>query len=190
MIRDLPRYELRIGGFGGQGIVTMAVVLGEVASLIDGRCVVQTQSYGPEARGGASKSEVVISEEEIDYPKVLAPDVFVAMSRAAYLEYIHGLKENGILILDQDLVEVEGELPKGVKVYRVPATRIADKELHNKQVVNVVMLGALAAITKVVSIEGLKRQIEVRWPRFVKTNLQALELGIKAGEAALAAAEA
>ncbi len=185
----MSRYELRIGGFGGQGIVTMAIVLGETASLIEGRCVVQTQSYGPEARGGASKSEVVFSDEEIDYPKVLHPDVFVAMSRAAYLEYIHGLKENGILILDQDLVEAEGKLPRGTKIYRIPATRIADKELHNKQAVNVVMLGALAAITKIVSIEGLRKQIEKRWPRFVKTNLQALELGIKAGEAALASVE-
>ncbi len=182
----MGRYEIRIGGFGGQGVVTMAVVLGEASALHDHKKVVQTQSYGPEARGGASKSELVIDDEEIDYPKVLNPDVFVAMSRAAYLEYVHGLKENGILIIDEDLVEAEGELPEGVRIYRVPATRIADKDLGSKQAMNVVMMGAIVAITKVISVEGLKKQLEERWPRFLKTNLQALELGIKAGEAAMA----
>jgi 2-oxoglutarate ferredoxin oxidoreductase subunit gamma len=180
----MTRYEVRIGGFGGQGIVTMAVVMGETLSLIDNKFVVQTQSYGPEARGGASKSELVISDEEIDYPKVQEPDVFVAMSRAAYLEYIDGLKENGILIIDEDLVEIEGDLPKGVKVYRIPATRIADKEVGSKQATNVVMLGAFSVITKALSSDGLKKRIEDRWPRFVKSNMLALELGMKAGEEA------
>jgi 2-oxoglutarate ferredoxin oxidoreductase subunit gamma len=181
----VSRYEVRIGGFGGQGVVTMAVVLGETASLYDNKFVVQTQSYGPEARGGASRSEVVISEEEVDYPKVIAPDVFIAMSRAAYLEYIEGLKENGILILDEDLVQVEGDLPKGVKVYPIPATRIADEQVGNKLATNVVMLGAFAVITKVLSIEGLRKRVEERWPRFKDTNLKALELGMKAGKEVL-----
>ena len=182
----MTRYEVRIGGFGGQGVVTMAVVAGETASLYDKKYVVQTQSYGPEARGGASKSEIVISDEEVDYPKVQAPDVFVVLSRAAYLEYIHGLKDDGILIIDEDLVEIEGDLPDTVKVYKIPATRIADREVGSKQATNVVMLGALTVITKILSVEGLKARIEERWPRFVKTNMLALELGMKAGEEALA----
>ncbi len=186
----MVRYEVRIGGFGGQGVVTMAVVMGETASLIDGKYVVQTQSYGPEARGGSSKSEVVMDdEEEIDYPKVQRPDVFIAMSRAAYLSYKDGLKENGTLIVDEDLVEIEGDLPKGVKIYKIPATRIAEKDVGVKQASNVVMLGAFAVITKAISLDGLRKRVEDRWPRFVKTNLQALELGIKAGEAALASGE-
>ena len=182
----MGRYEVRIGGFGGQGVVTMAVVLGETASLYDDKFVVQTQSYGPEARGGASRSEVVISDDEVDYPKVIAPDVFIVMSRAAYLEYIDGLKEDGILILDQDLVQIEGELPKGVKVYPIPATRIADEPVGNKLATNVVMLGAFAVITKVLSLDGLKKRVEERWPRFKDANLKALELGMKAGKEALA----
>ena len=185
-MKDLSRYEIRIGGFGGQGVVTMAVVVGETAALNDNKFVVQTQSYGPEARGGASKSEIVISDEEVDYPKVIAPDVFVALSRAAYLEYIHGLKEDGVLIIDEDLVDVEGELPKGVKIYKIPATRIADKEVGSKQATNVVMLGAFTVITKALSIEGLRARIEEKWPKFLKTNMLALELGIKAGREALA----
>jgi len=187
-VNKMVRYEVRIGGFGGQGVVTMAVVAGETASLYDKKYVVQTQSYGPEARGGASKSEIVISDEEVDYPKVQAPDVFVVLSRAAYLEYIHGLKDDGILIIDEDLVEIEGNLPETVKVYKIPATRIADKEVGSKQATNVVMLGALTVITKILSVEGLKARIEERWPRFLKTNMLALELGMKAGEEALAKA--
>ena len=181
----MSRYEVRIGGFGGQGVVTMAVVAGETASLYDKKYVVQTQSYGPEARGGASKSEIVISDEEIDFPKVQAPDVFVVLSRAAYLEYVDGLKDDGILIIDEDLVKIESDIPETMKVYKIPATRIADKEVGSKQATNVVMLGAFAVITKVLSIEGLKARIEEKWPRFVKSNMLALELGMKAGEEAL-----
>lgn len=183
----MARTEIRIGGFGGQGVVTMAVVLGETLSLVEGRQCVQTQSYGPEARGGASKSEIVVDDEEVDYPKVEEPDVFVVLSRAAYLEYIDGLKDDGILIIDEDLVEIEGDLPAGVKVYKVPATRIADKDIGNKQATNVVMLGALASITGIVTKDGLKKAIQDRWPRFTETNFKALDLGIKAGESALAA---
>ena len=185
----MGRFEVRIGGFGGQGVVTMAVVAGETASLYDKKYVVQTQSYGPEARGGASKSEIVISDEEVDYPKVQTPDVFVVLSRAAYLEYVHGLKEDGILIIDEDLVKVESNLPKTMKAYKIPATRIADEEVGSKQATNVVMLGAFAVITKMLSIKGLKARIEEKWPRFVKTNMLALELGMKAGEKALTNAE-
>ncbi len=184
----MSRYEVRIGGFGGQGVVTMAVVAGETASLYDKKYVVQTQSYGPEARGGASKSEIVISDEEIDFPKVQTPDVFVVLSRAAFLAYIDGLKDDGILIVDEDLVKIESEIPDTVKVYKIPATRIADKEVGNKQATNVVMLGAFAVITKVLSLEGLKARIEEKWPRFLKSNMLALELGMKAGEEALAKA--
>jgi 2-oxoglutarate ferredoxin oxidoreductase subunit gamma len=182
----MSRYEIRFGGFGGQGIVTMAVVLGEAVSLVEKKQCVQTQSYGPEARGGATKSELVIDDVEVDYPKVQEPDVFVAMSRAAYLEYIGGLKEDGILIVDEDLVEIEGNLPDGVKIYKIPATRIADSDVGVKQATNVVMLGALTAITGIVSAKGLRKQIVDRWPRFKETNLKALELGLKAGKEATA----
>ncbi len=178
----MVRYEVRIGGFGGQGVVTMAMVLGETLSLIEGKQCVQTQSYGPEARGGASKSEIVIDDEEVDYPKVHNPDVFIVLSRAAYLEYIDGLKENGILIIDEDLVEIEGDLPDGVKIYKIPATRIAERDVGTKQATNVVMMGALASITGIVSPKGLEKRVKERWPRFVETNLKALQLGLEAGK--------
>jgi 2-oxoglutarate ferredoxin oxidoreductase subunit gamma len=107
------------------------------------------------------------------------------MSRAAYLEYVGGLKDDGILILDEDLVDVEGDLPDGIKIYKIPATRIADTEVGVKQATNVVMLGALTAITGIVTPKGLQQQIIERWPRFKETNLIALELGLKAGKEAV-----
>lgn len=187
----MSRFEVRMGGFGGQGIVTMAVVLGETVSLIEGKECVQTQSYGPEARGGASKSEVVISDDkEVDYPKVIAPDVFIVLSRAAYLSYKNDLKENGTLIVDEDLVEIEGDLPKGVKIYKIRATHIADNEVGSKLATNVVMLGAFSAITGEVTLDGLRERVAQRWPRFKDTNLKALELGYEAGKKAVEEAEA
>jgi 2-oxoglutarate ferredoxin oxidoreductase subunit gamma len=108
------------------------------------------------------------------------------MSRAAYLEYIGGLKDDGILIIDEDLVEIEGDLADTVKVYKIPATRIADEEVGTKQATNVVMIGAFTAITGMLSEKGLRKRIEERWPRFVDTNIKALELGMKAGKEALA----
>ena len=86
------RREIRIAGFGGQGVILAGIVLGKAASLYDGLYAVQTQSYGPEARGGASRAEVVISDEEIDYPKVQSPDILVAMSHEALITYMHDLK--------------------------------------------------------------------------------------------------
>ena len=101
------RTEIRIGGFGGQGVILAGIILGKSACLFDGKEAVQTQSYGPEARGGASKCEVVISDSEIDYPKVLTPDIFIAMSNEALVKYIVDLKDNGTLIVDPGTTDVE-----------------------------------------------------------------------------------
>ncbi|WP_400201476.1 2-oxoacid:acceptor oxidoreductase family protein, partial [Methanobrevibacter smithii] len=101
------RKELRIGGFGGQGVILAGIILGKAACLFDKNEAVQTQSYGPEARGGASKCEVVISDEKIDYPKVQSPDILVAMSHEALLKYIVDLKDNGILIVDPGTTTIE-----------------------------------------------------------------------------------
>ena len=123
------RQEVRIGGFGGQGVIMTGIVIGKAASLFDGKNAVQTQSYGPEARGGASKTEVVISDEPIDYPKVQAPDIFIAMSQTALMKYKDDLKEEGILIIDPDLVNEDDiadfVADKKIKLFRAPATRTA-----------------------------------------------------------------
>src|SRR4030042_1700177 len=155
---EMSRIEVRFAGFGGQGIIKSGIITAAAASIHAGKNAVQTQSYGPESRGGACKSEVVISEEEIDFPKVVEPEVLVVMSQHAYNDYADDLKACGIVILDPDMIPTERDL-KGVKVFRVPATKIAD-ELGRRIVANIVMIGAFVAITNLLDknagIESIK----------------------------------
>ncbi len=160
-------------------MVTAGYVLGQGACLFDGKNATMTQSYGPEARGGACRSEVVVSEEEIDFPKVVKPDLLVAMSQEAYLLYCDDIKEGGTIITDEDLVSMTGER-EGVVYCRVPATMTAEA-LGNRIVANVVMLGVVTAVTKIVSVGAMKKAVEARWPRFSELNLKAFERGIEMG---------
>ena len=171
--------EVRFGGFGGQGIVLAGFLLGKAYSIYDNKSAVLTQSYGPEARGGACSAGVLLSDDRVDYPKVQNPDVLVVMSQEAYTTYIGTLKEGGTLIYDEDLVKISPEDEKKFKVYPIPATRIAE-EVGKRIVANVVMLGAFTAITGLVSkdamIEAVKTSVK---PDFVELNLKALEEGYK-----------
>ncbi|EHP89173.1 2-oxoacid:ferredoxin oxidoreductase subunit gamma [Methanotorris formicicus] len=151
------RKEIRLSGFGGQGIILAGVILGRAASLYDKKEAVQTQSYGPEARGGASKSEVVIDDKLIDFPKVIKPDILVCMSQPAFDKYVNDIKENGFLLIDEDLVS--GEDIPNVKFYKIPFTRIANEEVGLGIVANIVMLGALTRITGIVSKESMEKAI-------------------------------
>ncbi|HIQ39500.1 MAG TPA: 2-oxoacid:ferredoxin oxidoreductase subunit gamma [Methanothermococcus okinawensis] len=173
------RKEVRISGFGGQGIVLAGVILGRSAALYDGKNAVQTQSYGPEARGGASKSEVVISEEEIDYPKVIKPDILVCMSQQAFDKYGRDIKDGGTVIVDRDLVTVSENFYNGnVKLYKIPFTDIAYKDIGLKIVANIVMLGALVRITGIVSKEAMRKAILDSVPKGTEEkNLMAFEKG-------------
>ena len=171
------RHETMIAGFGGQGVVTAGYILGRAACLFDKKNVTQTQSYGPEARGGACTSEVVISEDLIDYPKVIKPDVLVAMSQEAYSECCQYVKEGGIIILDKDLVSVDNKR-KEVRYYEIPSTAVAE-HLGSKIVANIVMLGTLVALTGVVSKEAIRKSVEERFPKQAELNLRALEEGMK-----------
>lgn len=175
------RVEIRFAGFGGQGIIKSGIIVAAAASIHGGKNAVQTQSYGPESRGGACKSEVVISESEIDFPKVTEPDVLVVMSQHAYNDYASDLKSGGKIIVDPDMIPHEKEL-KNVKVFRVPATKIAD-ELGKRIVANIVMIGAFSAIADVVDIESLKKSIKDNIPKGTEElNLSAFERGYKYGK--------
>jgi 2-oxoglutarate ferredoxin oxidoreductase subunit gamma len=175
------RTEVLIAGFGGQGIILAGVILGRAIALYEGRNAIQIQSYGPEARGGACRSEVVISDEEIDYPMVTKPDVFVAMSQEAFDRYIGRLKADGVLIADSSLVRFD-EAKVRSRSYRVPATLAAD-ELGRRVVANVVMLGALGGITGLASRESLRRSVMDMAPKGTEElNLKALERGFEIAE--------
>lgn len=175
------RVEIRFAGFGGQGIIKSGIITAAAACIHAGKNAVQTQSYGPESRGGACKSEVVISEDEIDFPKVVEPDVLVVMSQHAYNDYADDLKAGGTVILDPDMIPREKDL-KNVKVFRVPATKIAE-ELGRKIVANIVMLGAFVAITNMLNEDAVKESIKANIPKGTEElNLTAFKKGYEYGK--------
>jgi 2-oxoglutarate ferredoxin oxidoreductase subunit gamma len=172
--RDFEAISIRFSGFGGQGIVVAGVILGE-AAVADGLNAVQSQSYGSASRGGASKCDVIISREkiyELESPKL---DVLVSMSQDAYNTYIGHLKENGVLIVDKDLVETDA---KNVEVHKVSATDTAFKKFGLKIMGNIVIVGYLSSLLGIVSKESLRASIGRHLPRkVVEKNLLALEEG-------------
>ncbi len=174
------KVEIKFGGLGGQGIITMGFILANAAALYDGKECVFTQDYSAEARGGASTSEVIISDERIDYPHVEKADYLVLMSTSAYRDYIHKLKDDGILIIDEDLVHVAEDEKR--KIYSIPATKIAEK-LGNPIVANIIMLGFFTGVTGIISPEAMMQAIKDRVPkRFWEINEKAFKEGMKHAE--------
>src|SRR5512137_3017414 len=151
------RYELRFSGAGGQGLILAGVIMAEAASIYEGKQAVQSQSYGPEARGGASKSEVIISDGPIDYPKATKVDALLAMTQEACDKYSADLKEGGILLVDSDLVT---KLPAGnYKTVSFPIINTAKNEVGREIVANIVALGAMVALTGIVSKSGAEKAV-------------------------------
>ena len=170
------RYELRFSGAGGQGLITAGIILAEAASIIEGKHAVQSQSYGPEARGGASKSEVIIGDEPIDYPKATIVDACLAMTQEAADKYAVGIKPGGLLLIDSDFVV---NVPEGdFKVYKLPIMRAAKEEIGREIVANVIALGAMIALTDVVKRESGEQAVLAKVPEaFMELNKKAYSLG-------------
>jgi len=177
---DKPfRYEIRLSGSGGQGIILAAIVLAEAAAVYEGREVCQSQAYGPEARGGSSKSEVVISNRPIDYPKATRPHLLLAMNQAAYDAYHADIRPGGLIVVDESSVS---QVSPG-RVVAIPFTQIARKELGREVVANMVALGAVGYFSKAVSQKNLEGALLARTPRGTKDlNLKALRAGIRAAK--------
>jgi len=181
------RAEIRFAGFGGQGIISAGKITGRAAAIFDGKNAVMMQSYGPEARGGACNADLVVSDAAIGYPQLHRPGLVVIMSQEAYEKYGPTVDPNGTMILDEDLVDTSDAPPSVDRVYAIPATRLAD-ELGRKIVANVVMLGALAAITGVVSRDAMCEAIVSSVPpRTVELNERAFATGFERGEEAVRA---
>ena len=168
------RFEIRLSGSGGQGIILASIILAEAAGIFEGYQVSQTQSYGPEARGGRCKAEVVISKKQIDYPKAMQLDMMLAMNQTSCDAYCHDFKHNGLLIIDSTLVE---QVPTS-RVVALPFTQIAREQAGHIMVANVVALGAIAAFTGVVSKEDLLDAVLKRAPRGTEEkNRSAVDIG-------------
>jgi len=168
------KVQIRFGGYGGQGIVLAGRLLGQAASLYDGKEAVFTQAYGPEARGGASRADVIIANEPIDYPYVTEPDVLVALFQEAYTSFGARLKPECELIVEEDLVRVDDPARP---VSRLPASRMAE-ELGNRIVMNVIVLGYLVGRTGVVSRDAAESALRATIkPRALDLNLRAFDAG-------------
>jgi 2-oxoglutarate ferredoxin oxidoreductase subunit gamma len=172
----LLHVEIRFSGSGGQGILLAAAIVAEGATAL-GKYVVQTQSYGPAARGGASKAEVIVSDSEIDYPEVDTPDINLCLSQAAYDKYARDTRVGGLLLYDSGLVQPNGDL-EGRKLLGLPFTRASDEELKKTVVANIVALGALVEVSGVLPADEAERAVVGRVPaRFRELNSEAFRLG-------------
>jgi 2-oxoglutarate ferredoxin oxidoreductase subunit gamma len=182
---QLQLTELRIAGFGGQGVILSAIILGKAASIHQGAYATMTQNFGPEARGGACSAQLLLSDQPILYPYVTQPDIMVVMSQEAYSRFVPELKEGGTLIVEQDLVRVT-DLPRQTKVYSCPATRLAE-ELGKKMVLNSVMVGFFTAVTKLLEPDAVRKAVADSVPTsFRELNLKAFEKGFAYGLESLA----
>lgn len=172
--------EIRIAGFGGQGVILSAIIMGKAASIYEGGYATMTQSFGPEARGGACSAQVIISDQPVLYPYVTSPDILMVMSQEAYTKFAPEVKPDGMLIIERDLVRISN-LPAGTRVYSCPGTRIAE-ELGKKMVLNVVMIGFFAAVAKILDPDSLRKAVlDSVPPAFGELNQKAFDAGYKYG---------
>ncbi len=173
------RYDIRLSGSGGQGLILMGIILAEAIGIYDGKFVAQTQSYGPEARGGSSKAEVVVSDQEIDYPKALRLDLLLAMNQKSCDDYYMDLKPTGVLLVDSTFVN-QIPIPRA---YQIPFTRIARDRFKKEMVANIIALGAISWLTPIVSVKAIDAAVLARVPRGTENlNRNALRAGISAAK--------
>ena len=173
--------EIRLAGFGGQGIILAGNILGKAASLYEQLQAVFTQSYGPEARGGACSADVIISGGAIYYPRVSLPKILVLMSEEAKNTYGRQMSDQAMVLIDEDLVQMD-TVPEGCLLFKIPATRLAEK-LGRKIVANIVMLGFITAVTEVVGYEAMKKALFDSIPGGTEElNLKAFEKGFEYGK--------
>lgn len=173
----MSRFEIRIAGMGGQGIITAGVMIGRAASIFGGKNVTLAQSYGPESRGGTCKAEVIVSDDQVDYPKLREPSLIAVMSQEAYLKNLPDFKPNTIVILDPDMVEEDESARSKAKIFRVPATRMAER-LGKRIVTNMVMVGAIVGLTECANLEAVEKAIRKYTPRGTEQlNLDAFKSG-------------
>jgi 2-oxoglutarate ferredoxin oxidoreductase subunit gamma len=174
----MNRTEIIVGGVGGQGVVLSGILLGTAATVFDQKKAVQTQSYSSELRGGSARTEVIISEEPISDPQVRKADIFIALAEEALPRDIDKLKPGGLVIVDSDMVA--GPKQGNYEIVRIPATSIAEKQMGNPIVANLIILGALIKRSPIVSIESMEKAIEFSVPPKAKLlNLEAFRMGLE-----------
>ena len=176
----MPVTELRVAGFGGQGVILAAMIIGKAASIFQDGYATLTQSFGPEARGSACSAQVILSDQPVLYPYLTKPDILIAMSQDAYTRFAPELKPNGILLIEKDLVRIS-QLPVGMKVFGIPATRLAE-QIGRRLVLNIIMVGFFGAATGLIEPDALRKAVVDSVPPGTETlNLRAFDSGYEYG---------
>jgi len=182
----MSRVDIKIAGFGGQGVIMAGAILGKAASIFDNKFATMIQSFGPEARGSACSAQVVIDSAAIAYPYIKQPSVLVAMNQEAFKLFAPTLPAHGTLIYEEDIVEPKGITLPPERMFGIPATRFAEK-VGRTIVLNVVMVGFFAAVTGFLSRESVERAVRDSIPKGTETiNLDALSRGFEYGQKLLA----
>jgi len=172
--------EVKIGGFGGQGVILMGIIIGKAAAIYDEGHATLTQAFGPEARGSACSAQLLIDSQPILYPYVSRPDIMVLMSQEAYAKFSPELGGKGVMIVEEELVKPE-DVPPGIKVFSIPSTRIAE-ELGRKLIQNIVMVGFVTAVTGLVSEDAARQAVKSAVPPGTEEiNLKAFDAGLAHG---------
>jgi 2-oxoglutarate ferredoxin oxidoreductase subunit gamma len=181
----MTRTEIKIGGFGGQGVILSGYIIGRAASIYDNKHSTMIQAFGPEARGSACSAQVIVDEQMIAYPYITSPQIMVVMSQEAYTKFSPELAPGGILITEEELV-IPHNLRADVKHYSIPATRIAE-DLGKRMVLNIVMVGFMSAITKLIEAEAMRKAVLVSVPKGTEElNTKAFNKGFDYGVALFA----
>jgi len=176
------RIEIRFAGTGGQGMISVAIILGDAISLYDWKYATQTQSYGPESRGTAARADIVVSDTVIDYPKVFTPDILVIMSQGAWDKYHDRIKPNGFLFVDSTVsISKTSFENQSITLFHVPCIQKGESISKRPLVSNIVMLGVVVTKTKIVTDLAVRRSIQERWPKHANLNIRAFEEGVKLG---------
>jgi len=186
----MPTTEIRIAGFGGQGVILAGMVIGKAATIYDDKHVTLTQSFGPEARGSACSVQLIVSPEPVLYPYITHPNLLVAMSQEAYTRFGPEIKPGGMLLYEQDMITLGKKHPADTKTYGIPATRFAE-ELGRKLVLNMVMVGFVTAMAQIATPEAARKAVADSVPKGTeKLNLAAFERGFEYGRGMLSARDA
>jgi len=177
----MSRTEIKIGGMGGQGVILSGYILGRAASIFSDKHATMIQAFGPEARGSACSSQIIIDKDLIDYPYIIAPNIMVILSQEAYNKFVPELADGGILITDEELVNPTS-LRKDIKHFSIPATRIAE-DLSKKMVINIVIMGFFTSITKLLDVESMRQAVLASVPKGTEElNVKAFNAGFEYGE--------
>lgn len=180
----MTRTEIKIGGFGGQGVILTGYIIGRAASIYDNKHSTMIQAFGPEARGSACSAQVIVDEQMIAYPYITSPQIMVVMSQEAYTKFSPELASGGILITEEELV-IPHNLRADVKHYSIPATRIAE-DLGKRMVLNIVMVGFMTAVTKLIDAEAMRKAVLASVPKGTEDlNIKAFNMGFDFGVTSL-----